>query len=101
MLAAMCLLLSGSSLLTTGCGDAETSASDANETTTTGEGSSGSPLGSGLPLEPTPLGGTEVVVRGDLDGAMTDGAGNALGTDAATGIQSVVRLHGHLHLDGR
>jgi hypothetical protein len=87
-------------LVATGCGDAETNASETNETTTTQEGSGGPLLGPGLSLEPTPLGGTEIVVRGNLDGVVADAAGNALGTDATTGIERVSAPHGSFDSTG-
>jgi hypothetical protein len=92
--AALCLLVGLITLVSTGCGDAETTVSDTNETTTTHEGSGGPLPGSGPSPEPTPLGGTEIVVRGDLDGVVADAAGNELGADAATGIEKVSAPHG-------
>jgi hypothetical protein len=99
-LAALCLLVAWISVLASACGGTETTASDGDKTTTTTEASSTPPLGSGLSLEPTPLAGTEVVVRGDLDGVVADAAGNALGTDAATGIQRVSAPHGSFNSTG-
>jgi hypothetical protein len=98
--AALCLLFGGIAVLATGCGDAETTASDANEATTTGEGSGEPPLGPGLSLEPTSLDGTEVVVRGRLDGVVADAAGNALGTDAVTGTLWASAPHGSFDSTG-
>jgi hypothetical protein len=49
---------------------------------------------SGAMSRPTGPQGTELVVRGDVDGVVTDSAGNVLGTDSATGIQRVDAPHG-------
>jgi hypothetical protein len=46
------------------------------------------------------LQGTELVVRGELDGVVTDSAGNVLGTDSATGIQRVDAPHGSFDSTG-
>ena len=53
------------------------------------------------PDAPTGLTGTEIVVRGDLEGSVTDSAGNALGLlDPATGIQRVEIPGGSFHSTG-
>ena len=49
---------------------------------------------SGLTSRPGGLQGTELVVRGELDGVVKDPAGNVLGTHDASGIQAVEAPHG-------
>jgi hypothetical protein len=73
-------------LLATACGG----------TTTTDE----EPGSTGLNAGPTALEGTELVVRGPLDGVVQDPAGNALGTDSATGIERVDAPHGSFDSTG-
>jgi hypothetical protein len=49
---------------------------------------------SGLTTRPTNLEGTELVVRGALDGIVRDPRGNVLGQDSRTGIERVEAPHG-------
>jgi hypothetical protein len=86
-------------LVATACGGTATTEPDSDISTATQEETvpSGS---SGLTSRPTPLHGTELVVRGALDGVVKDPAGNVLGTDSATGIERVDAPHGSFDSTG-
>jgi hypothetical protein len=85
-------------VLAPACGGTSTSGEAGNTTEQREDG--GSSGASGLRTGPTDLQGTELVVRGELDGVVSDPAGNVLGTDAAAGIERVSAPHGSFDSTG-
>jgi len=97
-LAYLVLVALATALLAPACGGTTTTDREADRATVEREMD---PSGSSRSMSrPIGLEGTELVVRGELDGVVIDPAGNVLGTDIATGIERVDAPHGSFDATG-